>query len=934
MSEENKLQSMVVKTLRDESGNLFAPVTTYKALINEEGQSLSATLDEKIDFADLKSGDNITITVADGYLPIKVGEDLSGASCVFNLDSFKVIDLNNNPYSGIETEIIQSAAGTTGGMSIRRGYILKTPTSSVYFEISTNSSRYTWYNLYINCSGVITHILENTTAYNGSGFDNDIVVKNGRYDFPIDFGSITEVISSNLASGIIIKEPKSATISASSDYEANSNKPLINSVELLGNKTHTDLGLQPAGDYALNSRVSELKAQIDEIASIQKQAVQAIGYDDYQKMITAINELEENKLLVGQTIYIKTKDVPDVWVFARGTQFKTYRYTTDEDVIEKLLSDTGLEIGYYTLSPLETEKINLTNYVQFTDISNSETPGVIKINENSGVYLDEGVIYTSGATEAQIAEQTNEHVVITPANLDYAVHSIISNTSDLVNDSDFVTQTYVENNIRQNISDFIDANRTELTGESGVHVGPEMPLNPEINVWIDSDAELDAISYAGIIDKPTINEIELNGNLTTEDIGLASKEEINLINESIISIEETLETKQNSLNVGTNISIENTTISALCPSASDIVMGSGLVSKKVTFVGNSHRLAGGNNWFASIKDKGITYFERKSKTWIAKNNLFDLAPIDIIFGNGVFVVQDGANNFYTAKTPVHQWTKIDVSDINKDKEYVLFSYCGGWYFLISNNGYASRSRDLINWESFNIPNTLRYTGIAYTNELFLLGTETSNVLLSTNGIDWEESQTNVNGFIYGVIGEEEWFYSAVASSGEGSVYRSRDGITWTSCSTSGFALGGGYMASGNGYIASVLHSEGGTYVSSIIRASFGPYDWGNIEIGFTGHGYDIAYDGSRFGIVTHGSSGGGLGYNEWIPNVGDVYTNTSSQSQDMSNYYSKAEVDAKIEELRSLISLATSEDIQNILTPQPEEEPEEEGGIDEGVDLS
>lgn len=934
MSEENKLQSMVVKTLRDESGNLFAPVTTYKALINEEGQSLSSVLDEKIDFADLKSGDNITITIADGYLPIEVGTDLSGASCVFNLDSFKVIDLNNNPYSGIETEVIQSAAGTTGGMSIRRGYILKTPTSSVYFEISTNSSRYTWYNIYINCSGVITHILENTTAYNGSGFDNDIVVKNGRYDFPIDFGSITEVISSNLASGIIIKEPKSATISASSNYERNTNKPSINSVELLGNKTHTDLGLQPAGDYAYNSRVSELENSIKELEMIQKQAALAIGYDSYQQMIADLNNSEKDDLLVGQSIFIKTDEVADVWIFSKNTQFRTYTYISDDRVQEDLLSENGLVVGYYTLAPLETEKVDLTNYVKFDDVPTQVTAGVVKIAENGGIHLDEGAIYTTEATEAQIAEKTDNHVVITPANLDYAVHSIISNTSDLVNDSNFATKDYIDNNIRQNISDFIDENRAELTGESGVHVGPEMPINPEINVWVDTDAEIDAISYNGLLDKPTINEIELNGNLSVEDLGLATKEEIETINTSITTINETLEVKQNALSAGTNITIDNNKISSTCPNATDIISGIGLVSKKVTFVGEPYRLAGGNNWFASIKNKGITYFERRSRAWIARDNLFDLSPIDIIFGNGVFVVQDGANNFYTAKTPLHQWTKIDVNTVNQNKEYAFFEYREGWYFLISNNGYAARSRDLMNWESFDIPSTLKYTGIAYANGLYLIGTTTSSVLLSTNGIDWEENQTNAGGFIYGVVGEEEWFYSAVTSSGEGSIRRSRDGINWTSCSTSGFSLDGGYMASGNGYIASVLHSEGGTYVSSIIRASRGPYDWSNIDIGFTGHGYNIAYDGSRFGIVTNGASGGGLGYNEWVPNVGDMITNTSSQSQsqDMSNYYSKAEVDAKIEELRSLISLATSEDIQNILTPQPEEEPGDEG-IDEGVDM-
>lgn len=46
------------------------------------------------------------------------------------------------------------------------------------------------------------------------------------------------------------------------NYERLSNKPQINSVELIGNKTSDELGLQPEGDYA-NTRVTNL--EIDEL---------------------------------------------------------------------------------------------------------------------------------------------------------------------------------------------------------------------------------------------------------------------------------------------------------------------------------------------------------------------------------------------------------------------------------------------------------------------------------------------------------------------------------------------------------------------------------------------------------------------------------------------------------------------------------------------
>ena len=773
MSEENKLQSMVVKTLRDESGNLFAPVTTYKALINEEGQSLSATLDEKIDFVDLKAGDNITIAIADGYLPIEVGTDLSGASCVFNLDSFKAIDLNNNHYSGIETEVIQSAAGTTGGMSIRRGYILKTPTSSVYFEISTNSSRYTWYNLYINCSGVITHILENTTAYNGSGFDNDIVVKNGRYDFPIDFGSITEVIAPNLAAGIIIKEPKSATISASGNYEEITNKPLINSVELLGNKTHTDLGLQPAGDYALNSRVDEIESELDEIASIQKQSAQAIGYRSYEEMIQDLSEADQDKYLIGQSMFIKTDGVTDVWVFNKMTEPKSYTYTTDTKVQEDLAKISGLEVGYYVLAPLETEKVNLTNYVQFDNYPSTQKGGVIKIDENSGVYTEDGIIRTISATQEQINLKENEHNVITPSNLEYAVKSIISKTSDLVNDSDFTSKDYVDSNVLDKIEEYINANQESLTGESGVHIGPEAPTNPFVNVWIDTDESVGGYDYNSLDNRPTINNIPLEGNMTNEDLG------IGLIKEFIIP---DTYTKEIFLEIYLNW--------------------------KETGILPTVRVASDRGWtLQAIEENSTTkYF-----TFVS-------------FGN------------------------TNSSSIQVHKKFIT----------------------------------------AVIN--------TSNEITSVSGTKFS-SLTDYNNFIPTAF---------VNSTGQNFLATSN---------SNAYTPSGNYNPATKKYVDDKIKEIVGIGISIQIVD----------ELPEVGMSYSTIYL-----VPIEGEDS----YDEYILLEDGTWEKIGSTTVDMSNYYSKAEIDAKIEELRSLISLATSEDIQNILTPQPEEEPEEEGGIDEGVDLS
>lgn len=79
-----------------------------------------------------------------------------------------------------------------------------------------------------------------------------------------DDSTIVEVSAILVANGNISVNTSEININAgSSDYNNLTNKPQINSVELSGNKTLTDLGIQAAGNYALKSdvptKVSELQ---------------------------------------------------------------------------------------------------------------------------------------------------------------------------------------------------------------------------------------------------------------------------------------------------------------------------------------------------------------------------------------------------------------------------------------------------------------------------------------------------------------------------------------------------------------------------------------------------------------------------------------------------------------------------------------------------
>lgn len=56
------------------------------------------------------------------------------------------------------------------------------------------------------------------------------------------------------------------------------------------------------------------------------------------------------------------------------------------------------------------------------------------------------------------------------------------------------------------------------TGDSGVYIGNDEPQDSNIKVWIDD--KVDDVNYPDIINKPKINNVELVGNKSLNDLGI------------------------------------------------------------------------------------------------------------------------------------------------------------------------------------------------------------------------------------------------------------------------------------------------------------------------------------------------------------------------------------------------------------------------------
>ena len=113
--------------------------------------------------------------------------------------------------------------------------------------------------------------------------------------------------------------------------------------------------------------------------SIAEGANQALSYSNYQTMINSFNALGSTAYRTGQNIYIVTREVPDLWVSGVESTSSTYTYTTDAAFVNDLATNGYVQVGYYKLSALETQKVDLTTYVEFTDYATQNTAGVVKV---------------------------------------------------------------------------------------------------------------------------------------------------------------------------------------------------------------------------------------------------------------------------------------------------------------------------------------------------------------------------------------------------------------------------------------------------------------------------------------------------------------------------------------------------------------------------
>ena len=132
----------------------------------------------------------------------------------------------------------------------------------------------------------------------------------------------------------------------------------------LANVAHTgdyeDLENKPSIPDAASMIATHNAAQDahNDIRQMALGAMRGQSYADIETMVTALNALPADSFRVGDNIYLDQLNVPDVWISAVNGSSTTYTYV-DDSTFTAALSAGRVQVGYFSISQLETEDVVL-----------------------------------------------------------------------------------------------------------------------------------------------------------------------------------------------------------------------------------------------------------------------------------------------------------------------------------------------------------------------------------------------------------------------------------------------------------------------------------------------------------------------------------------------------------------------------------------------
>lgn len=157
----------------------------------------------------------------------------------------------------------------------------------------------------------------------------------------------------------------------------------------------------------IRQAVSAAQTRADDAYTLAEGKSKGVSYDSVQAFVNDFNSLAKTAHKIGDTIYIKTAGVPDLWVYTVESTSSTYTYSTDEAFVNALKNGATLQVGYFTIVALEGDKIDLTDYQKKTDNSLNTTAKTVVGAINEVKSTAEGASSSASTNASEITKIKN-----------------------------------------------------------------------------------------------------------------------------------------------------------------------------------------------------------------------------------------------------------------------------------------------------------------------------------------------------------------------------------------------------------------------------------------------------------------------------------------------------------------------------------------------
>jgi hypothetical protein len=223
-------------------------------------------------------------------------------------------------------------------------------------------------------------------------------------------------------------------------------------------------------------------------------------------------------------------------------------------------------------------------------------------------------------------------------------------------------------------------------------------------------------------------------------------------------------------------------------------------------------------------------------TAIHKINLQRSGHYKVAYGAGKFVSSNNVNGSITYSSDGITWTNITPLDASKTTLDIIYN---GTNFVAAVNGIrntAYYSADGVTWTSTTLPSTNYWTGAVTGNGITIVydkdGATTASAVSTNGGTSWTAVTLPV--YTYGnIVYANGYFYLKQATSSP--VYRSTDGVTWTSAGTMGGSWHMGTLSYYNNlYVSAEYMTEaasGNTYYTSTNGTTWTARNWSSVLLG-------------------------------------------------------------------------------------------------------